>query len=99
MLFRSPNPEHKSNNAILCLCLGLGLLALSWFLGVGTALTAAFSGGLAGAAMGLMGGLALMLAALSGVALMLIGTIWIIARVIADQTTGRDADRYKDVQR
>jgi hypothetical protein len=91
------NPEHRSNNAMLCLCIGIGLLTLSWFLGVGTAFTAAFSGGLAGVAMGLFGGIALMLAACSGMVLVFVGIIWIVIRVIADQRG--TPDRYRDVQR
>jgi hypothetical protein len=89
----APNPEQKSNNAMLC----LGLLVLTWFLGVGTAFTAAMSGGLAGVAMGVIGGIVLMLAACSGVVLMIVGTIWIVLRVIADQRGARDP--YRDVQR
>ena len=95
----APNPEQRSNNAMLCLCIGLGLLVLSWFLGVGTAFTAALSGGLAGVAMGVLGGVVLMLAACSGVVLMLIGVIWIVIRVISDQTADESRQRYKDVQR
>jgi len=95
----SPNPEQRSNNAMLCLCIGLGLLALSWFLGVGAAFTAALSGGLAGAAMGIIGGVALMLAACSGIVLVLVGIVWIVIRVISDQTADENRQRYKDVQR
>ncbi|MES1156804.1 MAG: hypothetical protein ABUL73_03395 [Alphaproteobacteria bacterium] len=90
------NPEHKSNNAMLCFCIGIGLVALSWLLGVGSAFSAAFAGGLAGATMGLIGGVVLILAACSGVVLIVIGAVWILIRVIADQT---GPDRYKDVQR
>ena len=95
----TPNPEHRSNNAMLCLCIGLGLLVLSWFLGVGTAFTAALSGGLAGVAMGVLGGIVLMLAACSGVVLMLVGVIWSVIRVVSDQTADESRQRYKDVQR
>jgi len=95
-LSEPPNPEHKSNNAMLCFCIGAGLAALSWFLGVGSAFSAAFAGGLASAAVGVVGGVALIFAAFSGVILMAVGAIWILIRVIADQSGG---DRYKDVQR
>ncbi len=95
----TPNPENRSTAAMICFCTGLGLLALTWFLGVGAAFTAAFSGGVAGAAIGITSGFVLMLAACSGVVLMLVGIIWIIARVIADQTGDHARDRYKDVQR
>ena len=93
----APNPEQKSNNAMLCLCIGLGLLVLSWFLGVGTAFTAAMSGGLSGIAMGVIGGVVLMLAACSGAFLVFVGIVWTILRVIADQRGARDP--YRDVQR
>jgi len=99
MTTEPPNPERRSNNAMLCLGMGLGLLLLSWFLGVGAAFTAAFSGGLAGVAMGVIGGVALMLAACSGIVLMFVGVVWIVIRVISDQTTDESRQRYKDVQR
>jgi hypothetical protein len=92
-----PNPERKSNSAMLCLCVGLGLLVLTWLLGVGTAFTAALSGGPAGAVVGVAGGIVLMLAACAGVVLMFVGVIWIVVRVIADQRSA--PDRYRDVQR
>ena len=94
-----PNPERRSNNAMLCLCIGLALLVLTWFLGVGTAFTAALSGGLAGVAMGVIGGIALMLGAGAGIVLMFVGTIWIVIRVVSDQTADESRQRYKDVQR
>ena len=93
----APNPEQKTNNAMLCLCIGLGLLALSWLLGVGAAFTAAMSGGLTGLAMGMIGGVALILAACSGAFLVFVGIVWTILRVIADQRGERDP--YRDVQR
>ncbi len=95
----APNPERRSNNAMLCLCIGLGLLVLTWLLGVGTAFTAALSGGLAGVAMGVLGGIALMLGAGAGIVLMFVGTIWIVIRVVSDQTADESRQRYKDVQR
>ena len=93
------NPEHRSNNAVLCFCIGLALVAGAWVLGVGTAFTAAFSGGLAGFALGVAGGVALMLAVCAGFVLMAVGAVWIIVRVIADQTGAHARERYKDVQR
>ena len=95
----SPNPERRSNNAMLCLCIGLGLLALSWFLGVGSVFTAALTGGLAGLAAGVIGGIVLMLTACAGVVFMFVGIIWIVIRVISDQTGDESRQRYKDVQR
>jgi hypothetical protein len=95
----APNPERRSTNAMVCFCTGLGLLALSWLLGVGAAFTAAFTGGLAGVAMGVAGAVALMLAACLGGLLMLVGLVWIVLRVIADQTRDEAKQRYKNVQR
>ena len=40
-----PNPESRSNNAILCVGIGGGLLVLSWLLGIGGVLTTAVAGG------------------------------------------------------
>jgi hypothetical protein len=99
MTSEPPNPERRSNNAMICFCTGLGLLVLAWFMGVSTAFTAALTGGLAGAAMGVAGAIALMLAACAGVVLMLVGLIWIVLRVIADQTRDEAKQRYKNVQR
>ena len=84
---------------MICFCTGLGLLVLSWFMGVGTAFSAAFTGGLAGAAMGLTGAIALMLTACLGAFLAFVGVIWIVLRVIADQTGDESRQRYRDVQR
>lgn len=94
-----PNPERRSTNAMICLCTGLGLLALTWFLGVGAVFTAAFTGGLAGLAVGVIAGLGMMLAAALGALLVAIGIVWIFVRVIADQTGDHERERYKDVQR
>jgi hypothetical protein len=95
----TPNPERRSTNAMICFCTGLGLVALSWFMGVGTAFTAAFAGGLSGLAMGVTGSIALMLTACVGAFLMFIGIVWIVIRVIADQTGDEAKQRYKNVQR
>lgn len=93
------NPETRSNNAILCLCIGAGLVFLAWLFGVGGALSAALAGGLAGAAMGMLGALALIFAASSGAVLMAIGGVWMLIRVIADQRGEASEKRYRDVQR
>jgi hypothetical protein len=84
---------------MICFCTGIGLLGLSWFMGVGAAFTAAFTGGLAGAAMGVSGAIALMLTACLGAFLVFIGIVWIALRVIADQTGDEAKQRYRDVQR
>ncbi len=93
------NPERRSNNAILCFCLGAGLVGLAWLLGVGSAVSAALAGGIAGAAMGVIGALGLIFALTSGGVLMVIGGVWMIVRVIADQRGEASEKRYRDVQR
>jgi hypothetical protein len=94
------NPEHRSNNAMLCFCLGVGLVGFAYFLGIGAVLGAALSGGdpavVAGSAIGAIG-LALM--GVSGFVLMLVGGAWMIARVIADQRSDESEKRYRDVER
>lgn len=92
-----PNPERRSNSAMIVFCTGLGLCVLAWFLGVSTAFTAAFTGGLSGAATGMAGGIALIMSVCVGVVLMFVGAVWIVVQVLADQTATRD--RYRDVQR
>jgi len=64
-------------------------------LGVGAALTAALSRGLAGVASGFPP----ILAACLGFLFVIVGVVWIFVRVIADQTTAENKARYKDVQR
>jgi hypothetical protein len=94
------NPERRTTNALLCFCIGAGLCFLAWFLGVGTVMGAALSGG--NAAM-LVGGafaaIALVLASVAGGALMLIGSIWMFIQVIADQRGEASEKRYRDVER
>lgn len=94
------NPERRSNNALLCFCIGAGLTTLAWLLGVGTVIGAALSGGdpavLVGGALAAIG---LMLAGASGFVLMLVGGIWMLVRVIADQTADASEKRYRDVER
>jgi hypothetical protein len=95
-----PNPEQKSNNAILCLCIGGLLVAFSWFLGVGGVLTTAIAGGNLAATAGGIGMLiALPLTSVVGVILIIVGAIWMFGRVIADQSEAHRNERYKDVQR
>jgi hypothetical protein len=94
------NPEHKSNNAILCFCIGAGLATFAYFMGIGGVFVAAFSGGdpfvVAG---GILMFVVLSLSAVVGGLLMLIGGIWMIGRVIADQTGDAEEKRYRDVER
>jgi len=94
------NPERRTTNAILCFCIGAGLAIGAWLLGVGAVIGAALSGGnpalVVGGAIAAIG---LVLASLAGGALMLIGTIWMVIQVIADQTGERSEKRYRDVER
>jgi hypothetical protein len=96
----APNPERRTTNAILCFCIGAGLAGLGWFMGVGTVIGAALSGGdpamMVGSA---FAAITLVLASAVGGLLMLIGTIWMLIQVIADQTGEKSEKRYRDVER
>lgn len=95
-----PNPEHRSTNALLCFCLGFGLSALAYFLGIGAVITAALSGGDPALVVGSMfAAIGLALLGVSGFILMAIGGIWMVIRVIADQTGDKSEKRYRDVNR
>lgn len=95
-----PNPEHRSNNAMLCFCLGAGLGALAYFLGIGAVIGTAFSGGnpalLAG---GVIGAIGLALLGVASFVMMLVGGVWMVVRVIADQAGDASERRYRDVER
>jgi hypothetical protein len=94
------NPEHRSNNAILCFCLGVGLLVLTWFLGVGGVIAAALTGGDPAIVVGgIIATLGLVLLSMSGFVLMLVGGVWMVIRVIADQRGEASEKRYRDVER
>jgi hypothetical protein len=94
------NPEHRSSNAMLCFCIGAGLCTLAYFLGVGAVIGAALSGGDPAIVVGgLFAAIGLGLAAASGVVLMLIGGIWMIVQVIADQSSDATEKRYRDIER
>jgi hypothetical protein len=97
----APNPERRSDAALLCLCIGLGLMILSWFLGFGGVLAAALSGGSPAAIAGGIGAfVGLVLAAVSGMLLSLVGVVWLIVRVIADQREDHAKERYsREVER
>lgn len=96
----TPNPEQRSNNSLLCFCLGIGLTGLAYFLGIGAVIGAAFSGGdpavLVG---GLFAVIGLALLGVSGFVLMAVGGIWMLGRVIADQRGEPSEKRYRDVNR
>jgi hypothetical protein len=94
------NPEHRSTNAILCFCIGAALAGGAWFLGVGTVMGAALSGGNPALVVGgAIAAIALVLASIAGGVLMLVGTIWMVIQVIADQTGAKSEKRYRDVER
>jgi hypothetical protein len=94
------NPEHRSNNAMLCFCLGIGLIVLAQFLGVGAVFGAAVSGADPAVAVGsLFAVIGLALMAVGGFVLAAIGGVWMFLRVIADQRGGAEEKRYRDVER
>lgn len=94
------NPEHRSTNAILCFSIGAGLTALSYFLGIGAVIGAAFSGGDPAVVVGgMVAAIGLVLAGVLGGVLMLIGSVWMIIQVIADQTGDSSEKRYRDIER
>lgn len=94
------NPEHRSNNALLCFCIGVALTFLAQFLGMGAVITAVFSGGdpavIVGSAFAALG---IVVMGVAGVLLALIGGLWMIIRVIADQRGDASEKRYRDVER
>jgi hypothetical protein len=95
-----PNPEHRSSNAMLCFCLGVGLCILSYVLGIGAVMTAALSGDNPAVVIGsLFGVIGVVLLGISGAILALIGGIWMVLRVIADQAGDANEKRYRDVER
>ena len=96
----SPNPEQRSNAALLCFAIGAGLVVLAWFLGVGGVMTTVLSGGDPVAMAGGIGLIiALPLTMIAGLILLLVGGVWMLARVVADSREGADKERYRDVQR
>lgn len=94
------NPEHRSNNAMLCFCLGAGLAILAYVLGVGTVLGAVFSGGDPAVVVGgMFAAIGLVLLGVSGFVLMAVGGVWMFLRVIADQAGDAAEKRYRDIER
>jgi hypothetical protein len=95
-----PNPEQRSDGALLCFAIGAGLVVLSWLLGIGGVLTTALSGGDPAAIAGGIGMLiALPLTAIAGIILAIVGGVWMLARVVADSRDDREEKRYRDIQR
>jgi hypothetical protein len=95
-----PNPERRSTGAIWCFGAGAALTSLAWVFGVGGVMTAAMSGGDPAA---LAGGIAMIvmlgLTTLVGVVLMVIGGVWMLAQVVADQRGEPSEQRYRDIER
>ncbi|MBI1250656.1 MAG: hypothetical protein GC189_04205 [Alphaproteobacteria bacterium] len=96
-----PNPERRSDAAILCFLIGAGLIGAAWLLGLGGVLAMALSGGAEGAIAGGLASLILLpLTAAVGLLLLVIGGIWIVVRVIADSREHDAQERYsRDVER
>lgn len=96
----APNPERRSTGAIWCFGAGAALTALAWLFGVGGVITAALAGGqVAGLAGGLVMFIMLALCTLVGIVLMVIGGVWMLSQVIADQRGEPSEKRYRDVER
>jgi hypothetical protein len=94
------NPEHRSSSAMLVFCTGAGLCALAYFLGIGAVIGAALTGGNPALVVGgLFAAIGLVLGTIVGLLLMLIGGVWMIGQVIADQSGGAEEKRYRDVER
>lgn len=94
------NPEHRSSAPMLLFCTGAGLGILAYFLGVGAVIGVVISGGDPAIVVGsMLAAVSLGLALVIGFLLMLIGGIWMIGQVIADQSGGAEEKRYRDVDR
>jgi hypothetical protein len=94
------NPEHRSSSPMILFCTGAGLCLLAYFLGVGTVIGAVLTGGDPAIVVGgLLAAIGLALATVVGFLLMLIGGVWMVGQVIADQSGGAEEKRYRDVER
>lgn len=94
------NPERRSNGALICFCAGAGLASLGWFFGVGAVIGAALSGGDPALVVGgVFAAIGLTVLAGLGFLLMLIGGVWMLIQVIADQRGEASEKRYRDVER
>jgi hypothetical protein len=95
-----PNPEHRSSSAMLCFCLGAGLCIAAYVLGVGAVIGALIAGNDPALVVGgLFAVIGLALLGISGFVLMLVGGVWMIVQVIADQAGDSGEKRYRDVER
>lgn len=96
----APNPEHRSTGALVCFGVGAAFATLAWFLGVGGVMTIAMGGGNPAAVVGGLGMVFGLVAMASlGIVLMLIGGVWMIGQVVADQRGESSEKRYRDVER
>jgi hypothetical protein len=78
----------------------VGLCAIAYFFGIGAVLAAALSGGDPAVVIGSMFGvIGVVLMGVSGAILTAIGGVWMLLRVIADQTGDASERRYRDVNR
>lgn len=95
------NPERRSDSAVLCFSIGLGLMALAWFLGFGGALSVMLSGAWTPAVAGsIMMFLLVPVTGLLGALFAAVGLVWMVVRVIVDQRGDHKTDRYsRDVER
>lgn len=94
------NPEHRSSSALLCFCIGAGLCILAYVLGIGAVIGAAFSGGDPALVVGgLFAAIGIGLAGVAGFIMMLIGGVWMLLQVVADQNNNAEEKRYRDVER
>lgn len=94
------NPEHRSSNALLCFCIGGGLCVLAYVLGIGAVIGAALSGGDPALVVGgLFAAIGIGFAGVAGCIMMLIGGVWMLLQVIADQSGDAEEKRYRDVER
>ena len=85
---------------MILFCTGAGLCTLAYFLGVGTVIGAALSGGDPALVVGsVVAAIGLALSVVVGIVLMIIGGVWMIGQVIADQSGGAEEKRYRDVER
>lgn len=95
-----PNPERRSTGAVICFCAGALMAGAAWLFGVGAVIGAAFSGGDPALVVGsIVAAIGLSLLAGFGFLLMLIGGVWMLIQVIADQSGDAEEKRYRDVER
>ncbi|MEZ5996548.1 MAG: hypothetical protein R3C25_12445 [Hyphomonadaceae bacterium] len=95
-----PNPERRSNNAILCFCIGVGAIALAQFLGMSAVIGAAIAGTDPAVAIGSVAAvIGVALLGVAGFVLAAIGGVWMLVQVIADQRGEPGEQRYRDIER